>query len=400
MNRHHPRLIVLLLLVVSAGCALASSAFADDGTSAPETDSEADASARAPHDAPFAPSVAFHGFVDGAVTTQVYVGEDQLDNEPVVFGLNDAELDVIAQPTERLTLRMDLQFGPANFNGSAEGTGQDATVEILANIVEQAYVDYHRSPDGEGFFLKFGHYNAPIGAESVDRPDMLQYSHGLLFDLATPTNVTGFGGGYNNDRVTAQLFIMNDWEEYYSPGDLAFGARVDASFNAGSIGAVIMVNDVVNAEDSGEFTFDVDASFTTGIATLIVEYYLGYLIADIEGIENRVATGVLLKAHFIFNEVFELTARGEYLQRYDDALNLPNVSLPRSGAYHGFEATLAGIFNLSDNLYTTLELRLDKAFTTSGSEPMQSPAVVQTVTLNPTTDHVVLTPTIELTAQF
>ena len=60
---------------------------------------------------------------------------------------------------------------------------------------EQGYVTRSRagSQDLEGNYpiLTFGKFNAPIGFELLDAPDMYQYSHSLVFSRGLPTNLTG-----------------------------------------------------------------------------------------------------------------------------------------------------------------------------------------------------------------
>lgn len=335
----------------------------------------------------FEPSVEFHGFVDGSVSTVFYVGDGAPDdNDPVSFGLDEAELDVTVNPTERLMIQMDLQFAPANISADFDAE------EVLSNIVEQAYLTYYPSVDKTGVFVTFGRFNAPVGAEAVDAPDMFQYSHGPLYNQAAPTNVTGLSLGYSTDALTAQFMVLGDWDEYNSTGDFSLAARLDYAIGDGNIGGVLMFNDLVNTEDSGELTFDINGDVTIDDLTLIGEVHFGYLVADLaEGFPedgDNVSYGVMAKMNYAVVDPFSITARVSYLNRYEnlgliiDSITDAPLGVPRGSSYHGIEATLAGLFTFSENYYGLFEVRVDKLLGDQDN------------------DVIAITPAFELTATF
>jgi hypothetical protein len=334
----------------------------------------------------FQPQVTFHGFVEGLVYGNLYAGDDSPDNGPVEFAFHEAEVDVLASATERLDLRVDLNWRPGI---SAE------------DILEQAHFTYYRATDHEGLFMTFGRMNAPIGAEAVDSPDMLQSSHGLLFDYATATNVTGLSGGWTNGELTAQLMLLTDWEDFIVRDDISLAARLDYAFDNGAIGGIVQFDDVANAEDSGELTVDINASYAVDPVTFIIEGYLAYLTGDVIGVEDELAGGAMFKAHVNVAEPVALTARFSYLKRYanlhyrERAVGVP-MPLPRGSAYHGLEATLAGLFEISENVRATAEFRIDKALDVDdrydGGGSVNAGAFP--------TDAVRITPALELLAHF
>jgi hypothetical protein len=76
--------------------------------------------------------------------------------------------------------------------------------------LEQGYLTY-KFGSATSWSMNFGKFNAPIGFELLDAPDMYQYSHALVFDLGLPTNLTGL-------MMTAEFSAVFDWTFYVVNG--------------------------------------------------------------------------------------------------------------------------------------------------------------------------------------
>ena len=118
-------------------------------------------------------TVTISGFVDGSITIPT--------TSPINprFSLDVAEIDLEKQIDAGISLRVDVDI----LIDSAE--------------LEQAYVSF--------WGISFGKFNAPIGFEMIDAPDMYQFSHSLVFDYALPLNLTGIS--YSRDFTQDIQFI-------------------------------------------------------------------------------------------------------------------------------------------------------------------------------------------------
>ena len=61
-----------------------------------------------------------------------------------------------------------------------------------------------------------GIFNAPIGFESQDAPDKLQFSNGQLFDLV-PSNLSGVMFSWWSGPASVDLYFANDWNGQPTP---------------------------------------------------------------------------------------------------------------------------------------------------------------------------------------
>jgi hypothetical protein len=149
--------------------------------------------------------------------------------------------------------------------------------------------------------------------------------------------------------------VLSDWDQYGDSGNVSLGARADYGFGDGNIGAVVLFNDLVTTDDSGELTFDVNFDYVIDAVTLIAEVHFGYLTMDLPSAADNVSYGVMGKANFAVADPFSITARVSYLNRYENF-----AAVPRGSSFLGIEATLAGLFTFSENYYGLVEVRMDK----------------------------------------
>jgi hypothetical protein len=125
-----------------------------------------------------------------------------------------------ANSTERKTgvsAEVDFEYteGPVTFRLDLDipSIGNEATgLTPVGDIgVEQAKFVW-AIPGGDPFGLSLtgGAFNAPIGFEAQDAPDLYQTSNGQLFALV-PSNLAGFMATGGVDMVSLDVYFANDW---------------------------------------------------------------------------------------------------------------------------------------------------------------------------------------------
>jgi len=280
-------------------------------------------------------AVSFSGFVDASLFVPLAGYAD--DGDEVLLGLDQVEVDIEAQPHDDLLIRTDINFFPA------------AGVPTFDSLVEQGFFDY--SFGGGGFF-QVGKRNAPVGAEAIDPVDMYQYSYGQLFVNATPSNLTGFFGGYRGDAFGAMVWVTNDWDLSTTPRSATPGLRLSYAFDSGAVGLSSTYGPVVS--DDPYLMVDVDAAFGFGDLTLLAE-------ANVGTSDAISSVGALVTANYAVSDTFSATLRADYLNREVGEEEIDQVSL-----------TLAGLLAIADNYGALAELRADLP---SGADPVITGAV-------------------------
>lgn len=192
---------------------------------------------------------------------------------------------------------MDLNVFP----GAPVTSGDD--------VIEQGFVRW--TPGGSGVFLEAGKRNAPIGVESIDPTDMYQYSHGLLFSFATPSNLTGVFVGWEGADLMVMGWVTNDWDVASATGQYAPGARVQYGGDAAWVGLATTYGPM--DADEPLLMADVDAGWVAGRLSLFGEANLG-----VKDGENSV--GGLLKANYVLVGSTSATLRVDYLDRPFDGI--------------------------------------------------------------------------------
>jgi len=292
--------------------------------------------------APAAPQTEISGFVDASWF---------LDGNSGIhtFGLDQAEVDVVRTAADGVVLRADLEW-------VKDG---DAWVQA----VEQGFLAW--SPAAlDGATLTFGRFNAPIGFEQVDAPDMYQYSHGLLFEHATPANLTGvmvahpLGGPFD---ICA--YWVDGWDVNHVAGDgpETFGGRL--GYDLGDLGGVGLSGIAGNEIDKGDpadplddlpfdrTVIDVDLTLTPAEGWLIGgELNLGTAVP--EGGAEGDWTGLMIMANHRLSERVGLTLR---FDRLDD----PDGAVFGNGKEVRSSLTISPTFALDEGLTALFELRQD-----------------------------------------
>ncbi len=137
-------------------------------------------------------SYTISGFVDAS---HYYDSEGSANSA----GLDQVEIDITKDFSEITGLRADIEY----VNDGAGGFIHD---------IEQGYLTL-KPFKGKDFSFTFGKFNAPVGFELLDAPDMYQYSHALVFNFGLPTNLTGVMFSAPLSK-TADLsaYIVNGWD--------------------------------------------------------------------------------------------------------------------------------------------------------------------------------------------
>ena len=133
-----------------------------------------------------------NGFVDASNYTDFNSRESS-------FGLDQSEIDLAKTFSNKASLQADIEF-------LSDGTGG------FDLDLEQGFLSYNPGQSNNWTFT-FGKFNAPIGFELLDPPDMFQYSHALVFDLGLPTNLTGLSvSNQLSSKVDWVFYVVNGWD--------------------------------------------------------------------------------------------------------------------------------------------------------------------------------------------
>jgi len=297
------------------------------------------------------------GFVDASYFFDMASSEN-------TFGFDQVEIDVEKSIGNIGFVRADVEWT----NG---GTGFDA---------EQGYLTLSSSCMGHLSFT-FGKFNAPIGFELLDAPDMYQFSHALVFNYGLPTNLTGA-------MLTAPLmqfmdiafYACNGWDNITDNNkDKTFGGRL--GINVGKLMgkpdmATFGLSFIQGAEDDllgdKQTVFDLDITFNPADNFSIGgEFNSGSEdIAD----ESVKWSGFLFMCHYDFNDWLGATFR------YDSFDDQDGTRLPSGIVEKRSAITFAPTFTLGDGMGALIEYRMDssdqKVFTDSDGAATDSQSTI------------------------
>lgn len=274
------------------------------------------------------------GFVDAG-----YAGN--FDRRDDAFGLNEAELDVTRGQGDDLLLRADLEW-------VRDGETWNAAAE-------QGFLAW-RLPCRRPVTFTLGKFNAPLGWELLDPPDMYQYSHGLLFTYCAPTNLTGaMLAGTLGRGCDLKGYVVNGWDQNAERnGVKTWGGR----FGYGGPGGNAVGVSLISGRDDPAQALDrtvVDVDLTLQPASRLLlgaEFNHGRLA---HGATTANWTGVMAMAHLRTGERLGFTGRCDLLDDTDDALL--GFGRPTRRTSFTFAPTVA----LEEGLRALVEVRLDAA---------------------------------------
>jgi hypothetical protein len=326
---------------------LASLADKPEGTS---TNSESAPDHSAP---PLPDDLVVTGFVDASF---FYDGQTELGS----FGLDQVEVDVEKSIGDKGSLRFDVEW-------ASDGEGG------FAPDVEQGYLTFNPNFAGDATF-SFGKFNAPIGFELLDAPDMYQYSHALVFDNGLPTNLSG--AMYNTPIGVWDVaaYVCNGWDTNVDPDqDKTVGGRLGyGGSDWGAIGfSAIHGTETVEDASTTLTVFDIDLAVNPAENwTMGGEFNKG---SHDLGPETAEWWGFLVMSHWDFTDTVGGTIRFDYFDDQDGSR--------LSGAPEVRKAVaVAPTFALGDGMGALLEVRWDwsseNVFSKSTGEPSDSSVVV------------------------
>ena len=251
------------------------------------------------------------GFVDTS-----YVYDDNAESN--TFSLDQFEVDIEKTISDKASLRADV-----NFNKGDEEDGLD-----FDEIMEQGYVTYSASL-GDGVDFTFGKFNAPIGFELLDAPDMFQFSHALVFDFGLPTNLTGAMATFDlggEDGVNVTLYGVNGWDVSSDNntgktfgGRLGFSSIDDVQFGISALYGPEL------EDNEGDKRLVVDLDVTIRLRDdLTIGAEVNYGKEDNTSLkttgDDSEWFGGLLMCHYDFDENIGLTGRYDYFSDHEGSV--------------------------------------------------------------------------------
>jgi len=287
--------------------------------------------------------VSFSGFVDASYYGNLNTGDDG-------FGLDQVELDIIRGSDNGIVLRADL-----------ETTGGDGAV-----CAEQGFLSY-TPKESPSFSITLGKFNAPIGFEMLDAPDMYQYSHSLVFDNCLPTNLSGLMGNYQvMDALGIAAYVVNGWDNNSETNDpLSVGGRIGLSLEESlplSLGVSAIIGKDRAVKTSGDedlSVFDVDFSLNPTETWLIGgEINIGSVTDNAD--QEYGWTGLLLMTNYSFGEHFGITLRYDQVSDGDGIVfGDINLLTPELDGQTRSSLTISTLVSLGNGMSALIEYRIN-----------------------------------------
>ncbi len=292
-------------------------------------------------------NIQISGFVDTSIFSSNLNNANGTTNRGI--GLDQIELD-IEYNEGNVGMRFDLNaFPSAGGNVTQDG------------LIEQGYITYTiPSIADEGLTFTLGKFNAPIGWELLDAPDMYQFSHALVFNFGIPTNLTGamLSASYGVADLSVYLTNGTDVNGTQQDGMKTYGGRLGLSPVDGvNIGFSYIVdknrNNQITQGNPSSRIFDIDFTYD-GIENLLIgaEYNdnKGFQNAtNVAFVGNQISSrGYMVMGHYDFTDMVGLTLRYDYFD-FDRAV---------TGASKAY--TVAMTAALGGGLGALVEVRKDK----------------------------------------
>ncbi len=330
------------------------------------------------------------GFIDASYTRNI-------DENTGEFGLNEVELQVIHEVTSNTSFRADVDW-------TRDGN------EFVADV-EQAWVAHTVGC----WTLTLGKFNAPVGFEDVDAPDLYQYSFGLVSEHGAPDNLTGLKIGRGIGKLLdVSAFVVNGWDQNANTNRMkTFGGRLDFGMDALSAGVVAISGkergfgngqyesigkregpdpdaDFDSAPEFKRTMIDVELAYEPEGWVFGGEVNLGFVKTPLAvaakdsgespGEIEQEWLGLLLMAHRSLTDELGLTVRYDHLDDKDGyvfgMVNTGSDAEPEWKAQTRQAVTVAPTLSIDKGLDAVLELRMDmsseKVFQDSDGKPKDS----------------------------
>ena len=309
--------------------------------------------------------------VSGFVDTSFFY-ENLLNTN--TFSLDEVEVDLQADLTPWAGFRTDINFRAADSRKFTVDVGDTGTSFVsfddlsADDVLEQGYIFLTLPTKAWGLpfeaTFRFGKFNAPIGWELLDPVDMYQFSHGLIFQFGTPTNVTGALLALTfSPIVDLQLYVVNGWDLLQDNNKMkTFGGRLGLTpienVNWGL--SLISGPEQDDNDDDWRTVFDTDLTIKL-IPGLIIGAEFNYGWEENAGVTGGNARWLagLLTLHYNFTDSIGLTFRFDIFDDKDGA-RLPNDN-PAVTKQTAYALTLAPTFTLAQGVGFLVEFRYDKS---------------------------------------
>ena len=276
------------------------------------------------------------GYVDATNTSDFNAHE----NETAV---EQAEVDFMKSFGDELEVRADIEM--------LSNTPSDYQFNL-----EQAYFAY-TIPGTEGIQFTFGKYNAPVGFDGVDAPDLYQYSTAYISQLSAPTNLVGM-------MLSAPLgefgqisgLVANGWDvNTDNNSDKTFGAVLNFNLYEGATLNMSSLYGPEKDDNPGDkrMIFDMNMLIET-----VPQWTFGGGFnwgmeenSAISGSGDANWWGFLVMTRYDFTEKFGTTFRFDYFDDQDGSRTLSNQKLSSFTVCPGYEIT-TGLFTELEYRYT------------------------------------------------
>ncbi|GMT42250.1 MAG: hypothetical protein IEMM0002_0661 [bacterium] len=314
--------------------------------------------------------------VSGFVDMSFVMNQDvEIDS---TFNLDQAELDIEHKVSNEASARIDLQYLPtkvgyvSNVNVADVDTGSvqndvrvtDSKGAFLTwqDIVEQAFINYSFGRSS----LKFGTFNAPIGFERLDAPDIYQYSHSMVFNYGVPKNLTGAMVNMGGDKFDLAIYYVNGWDNMTDDSnDKTFGGRLGLNAPDGVIGISYVKGEEFGASGilGNRTVLDIDLTYTAYTNMIIGAQYNSGTQANgvAAGIDGK-WDGFLVMTNYTVSDVYSITLRYDSFTD-DGGTRMRGVAL--GGKETRTAMTAAMLFPIAEGLAWRLEYK-----TTSSDQPV------------------------------
>lgn len=273
------------------------------------------------------------------------------DDAPDTFSLNAAHVAITDSLSENAQYTIELDIG---YNNAVENwTSLHWWSESL---IQEAYIDVSGDTGAmSGVGLRAGKFEALSGIESMDAPDNVTMSRGLLFTLALPRTYTGAILSYSDRRFEMGIGAVNGWDRI-EDNNTRQSLLVNAAATLGE-GFGLKLNYLNGPED---FAGNRDRSLFDAVLSFEDEtrgaFQLEYMTCSQETAGADVEwKGVALQAVIRGSDVFSLGIRHELLDDPDDAV----VGSGTAGQYESY--TIAPAFRLNETTTLRFEVRMDVA---------------------------------------
>ncbi len=273
-------------------------------------------------------------FIDEA--SDVPGGKNTTEGKTTVRGEVDFQKTI-----DDTTFRLDLDF-PTSLN--EPGAGPDE--------IEQAKF-VHKLSQEMGLTLTGGVFNAPIGFEAQDAPDLLQVTKGQLFNLL-PKNLAGFMVGGSAGPLKLDVYYANEWRSNADKEESIGGRLTLAPTDKASLAV-------------GYITADEPTSPADDLLDVVVQTTaIPNVLLAAEYLDDDAQTGWAAVANFMHGP-HGLTLR------YD------SVDPNTAGAPEPTSFTVAALCKMKKGLSTILEWKTTDLDTVAGNEDLLALRFVATL---------------------